>query len=521
MLNARLEESSHEISVEDATRRLAVLQAANRIAHLLGKANLLEQALEPLIAEFIELVQADCGSIQLLRPGSERTHRTLIRKSKSQENGCDPHLENLLTGWILKHHTLLLTDDLAAQIKLGVAAKRYENISSVLAVPITQQENVIGVVNLIRLQPSSPFAESHAQMALALAQETVEFIEQAHVREQLFSNYQKLRQEVADRYSLNGILGRSPAMNEVFSVLDRVIPTEGRVLLQGESGTGKELIAKIIHHEGPRKNHPFVAVDCGALPPTLLESELFGHVRGSFTGADRDRRGLFEEAGGGTLFLDEIANTTLETQSKLLRVLQEGEIRPIGANQTRKVDVRIITAASIDLNQRIAKGEFRSDLFFRLNVVSIRLPALRERVEDIPTLAASFLKRFAEKHGKQLRHLAPDAIKILERYSWPGNVRELENVIERAVILAKPNEPTLKPEYIPFELSHGEILPQSHDLILTGNLDSLLANYEREILRHVLNKHDWNQTTAAKELKISERVMRYKIKRLSLPSPKK
>ncbi len=520
-MNARLEESRNETSFDDAKRQLGLLQAANRIAHLLGKTPLLEQALESFLHEFIELVQSDCGSIQLLRPGSERTHKTLIRKSKPQEDGCDSHLENLITGWILKHHSLLLTHDVAAQIKLGAAAKRYENISSLLAVPITLQENVIGVISLIRVRPTSPFAEPHAQMALALAQETAEFIEQAHIREQLFSDYQKLRQEVSDRYSLHGILGRSPAMKEVFGLLDRVIPTEGRVLLQGESGTGKELIARIIHHEGPRNHRPFVAVDCGALPPTLLESELFGHVRGSFTGADRDRRGLFEEANGGTLFLDEIANTTLETQSKLLRVLQEGEIRPIGSNQSRKVDVRIITAASIDLNQRIAKGEFRSDLFFRLNVVSIKLPALRERVEDIPTLAANFLKRFAEKHGKQLRHLAADAVKILERYSWPGNVRELENVIERAAILAKPNEATLKSEYLPFELSFGAIQPKPSDLPMTGNLDALLANYEREILRQVLNKYDWNQTTAAKELKISERVMRYKIKRLALQSPKK
>jgi transcriptional regulator with GAF, ATPase, and Fis domain len=366
----QMEQPSTNFAIDDLPTRFAVLQAANHIAHLLGKTDFLDQAIESLINEFIELVQADCGSIQLLRPGSERTHRTLIRKSEHQEDGCDSHLENLITGWILKHRSSLLTDDIAAHIKLGAAAKRYANISSLLAVPITQQENVIGVINLIRVRPTGPFSEQQAEMASTLAQETAEFIEQAHVREQLFSDYQKLRQEVSDRYSIHGILGRSPAMNEVFSILDRVIPTEGRVLLQGESGTGKELIARIIHYEGPRKNRPFVAVDCGALPPTLLESELFGHIRGSFTGADRDRRGLFEEASGGTLFLDEIANTTLETQSKLLRVLQEGEIRPIGSNQSRKVDVRIITAASIDLNQRIVKGEFRSDLFFRLDVVS-------------------------------------------------------------------------------------------------------------------------------------------------------
>jgi len=520
-VNIPIKKSETNLPVEDINTQFAILKAANRIAHLLSKTIPLEQAIEPLISEFMELVQAECGSIQLLRPGSQETQRTLIRKCTHGECGFDATLENLVTGWILKHRSALITDDIATQIKLGTAAKRYAEISSFIAVPIIYQQNIIGVVSLIRVRPTPSFSEQSANLASALAQEVAEFIEQAHIREQLFSDYQKLRQEVTDRYSLHGILGNSPAMNEVFSLLDRVIPTEGRVLLQGESGTGKERIAKVIHHEGPRKNRPFIAVDCGALPPTLLESELFGHVKGSFTGADRDRRGLFEEANGGTLFLDEIANTTLETQSKLLRVLQEEEIRPIGSNQSRKVDVRIITAASIDLDQKIKMGEFRADLFYRLNVVPIKLPSLSERREDIPMLAAHFLKRFAEKHGKQLQHIAAETIKIFENYSWPGNVRELENTVERAVILARPIDSTLKPEHLPFELSFGEMQQQPSALPLIGDLEALLANYEREILKNMLNKHNWNQTAAAKELNISERTMRYKIQRLALLSIKR
>ncbi|MDZ7336487.1 MAG: sigma-54-dependent Fis family transcriptional regulator [candidate division KSB1 bacterium] len=520
-MNTLSETSDSNLPIDDVNAQFAILKAANRIAHLLSKTIPLEQAIEPLISEFMDLVQAECGSIQLLRPGSQETQRTLIRKCTHGECGFDTTLENLVTGWILKHRTLLITDDIAAHIKLGAAAKRYAEISSFIAVPVSHQDHIIGVVSLIRVRPTPSFSEQNAKLAAALAQEVAEFIEQAHLREQLFSDYQKLKQEVTDRYSLHGILGNSPAMKEVFSLLDRVIPTEGRVLLQGESGTGKERIAKVIHHEGPRKNRPFIAVDCGALPPNLLESELFGHVKGSFTGADRDRRGLFEEANGGTLFLDEIANTTLETQSKLLRVLQEGEVRPIGSNKSRKVDVRIITAASIDLDQKIKKGEFRSDLFYRLNVVPIKLPSLRERVEDIPMLADHFLKRFAEKHGKQLRYIAPETIKIFENYSWPGNVRELENTIERGVILARPNDTTLKPEHLPFELSFSDLQQKPSELPLTGDLEALLANYEREILKTALSRHNWNQTAAAKELHISERTMRYKIQRLALLSPKK
>jgi len=498
---------------------LAILQAANRIAHLLSKTVSLEAATAPLIQEFMALVHAECGSIQLLRPGSQQTQRTLIRRCSNGDCGFDEQLETIITGWVLKNRTILRTQDLSSQFSLGQAAKRYANISALIGVPIRFQENFIGVISLIRIHPPA-FIEQEAQQAARLAAEIAEFIEQAHIREQLFSDYKKLRQEMSDRYSVHGILGNSPAMTEVFSVLDRVIPTEGRVLLQGESGTGKELIARIIHYEGPRKSQSFIAVDCGALPPTLLESELFGHVRGAFTGADRERRGLFEEATGGTLFLDEIANTTLDTQSKLLRVLQENEIRPVGSNKSRKVDVRIISAASTDFNQKVAKGEFRADLFFRLNVIPIKLPPLRERIQDIPLLAVNFIHRFSAKHHRQLQHIATDAIKVLERYHWPGNVRELENTIERAVILARPTDITLKSEHLPFELSFGE-LNQPSALPLTGNLESLIANYERTILQHVLHKHHWNQTAAAKELQISERTIRYKIQRLALSSPKK
>ncbi|MCI0514163.1 sigma 54-interacting transcriptional regulator [candidate division KSB1 bacterium] len=430
-------------------------------------------------------------------------------------------MENIVTGWVLKNQTFLLTHDIITELQLGAAAKRYANISSFIAVPIRHQEHIIGVISLVRVHPTPAFTTQEAQQAASLAIEIAEFIERANIREQLFSDYKKLRQEMSDRYSIHGILGNSAAMTEVFSFLDRVIPTEGRILIQGESGTGKELIARIIHYEGPRKNRPFIAVDCGALPPTLLESELFGHVRGAFTGADRERRGLFEEANSGTLFLDEIANTILETQSKLLRVLQEGEVRPIGSNQPRKIDVRIITAASIDLNQKVAKGEFRADLFFRLNVIPIKLPPLRERIQDIPILAANFIQRFSVKHHRQLQHIATETIKILERYTWPGNVRELENTIERAVILAHPTDITLKPEHLPFELSFNVLPFQPCDLPLTGELESLLANYERAILQYVPHKHNWIQTAAAKELHISERTIRYKIQRLSLTSPKK
>ena len=440
----------------NADQQVLVLRAANRIAHFLSKAQRVEAAIEELMAEFLNLVEAEEGSIQLLRPGSGKTQRTLIRKGKSGKGVLETYLDDLMTGWAVKNKQTLLTNDVVSTFKLGKTAKQFSEVSSALSAPFLIQEQAVGAVNLIRTG-KTPFSTDEQQRVTSLAIEVSEFIEQAQLREQLFDENERLKQELKGGFDTHGIIGNSPAMKAVFSLLQRVTPTDGRVLIQGESGTGKELIAKYIHHEGPRKNKSFVAIDCGALPANLLESELFGYVRGAFTEANSDRRGLFEEADDGTIFLDEIANMSLETQAKLLRVLQEGEIRPLGANEMRKVDARVIAAASNDLSQKISAGEFRSDLFYRLNVVPIRLPSLRERVEDIPVLALHFLNRFVEKYGRQLRNIDRRAIEILERYPWPGNVRELENVIERAVILAAEKDTKLLAGHLPFELSSSEV----------------------------------------------------------------
>jgi transcriptional regulator with GAF, ATPase, and Fis domain len=499
----------------EANQQIRVLQSANRIAHRLSKAQRVDEAIEELMQEFLDLSVADEGCIQLLRPTSERSRRTLIRRGKTSEGLLKSPLDDLITGWVVSNKQPLLSHDVATLFNFK---DRFTEIRSALAAPLTVADAIIGVVILVRSQKR--FAADDQQLACALAAEISEFIEEAQLREQLFSENERLRQQVAARFDSHGIIGNSPAMKEVFTILERVVRTDGRVMIQGESGTGKEIIAKFIHYSGPRKNRPFVAVDCGALPANLLESELFGYVRGAFTGADRDRPGLFEEANGGTLFLDEISNMSLDTQAKLLRVLQEEEVRPLGSNQPRKVDVRIIVAASQDLKARLAAGEFRSDLFYRLHVVPVRVPSLRERIEDVPSLASHFLKRFAKQHKKSLSSIATKTIETMERYNWPGNVRELENVIERAVILAEDENTQLLPEHLPYEITFPETSREAFEVPLAGDLTRILADYEREILINVLRHHSWNQSAAADALNISERVMRYKIKRLHLQPPK-
>lgn len=272
-------------------------------------------------------------------------------------------------------------------------------------------------------------------------------IKKALEQRRLIEENRLFRQELIEKYHLKNVIGRTPQMLQVYKTIAKVANTKSTVLLYGERGTGKELIARSIHYNSSRNTKPFVPVDCGSLVETLMESELFGHVRGAFTGAQTTKRGLIEEADGGTLFLDEISNLSLQTQAKLLRFLQEHEIKRVGGVENIKVDVRIIAATNKPLEPLVKSGKFREDLFDRLNVVSINLPPLRERKDDIPLLATYFLSKYSEENGKKISHISPEALEILTQYSWPGNVRELEHTIERAVILTR--NPIILPDDLP------------------------------------------------------------------------
>jgi two-component system response regulator AtoC len=317
---------------------------------------------------------------------------------------------------------------------------------------------------------------------------------------------------------LGAIIGSTPAMVEVYKTVARVAPTHSTVLLLGESGTGKELVARAIHQHSLRARRPFVAVDCGALTETLLESELFGHVRGAFTGAIMDKKGVFEEAQGGTCFLDEIGNVSLYMQTKLLHVLQEREVRRVGGQEWVKVEVRIVAATNKDLIELVRQGAFRQDLYYRLKVVTIALPFLRERAEDIPALAYHFLKRYSQENGKFVPVISDEAMDLLRAYSWPGNIRELENVIERAVALS--NQPMLTPTDLPVEVcehvaarpSHGLFREDQSPFADTPTLEEVKKRY----VLHVLHNTQGNLSHAAELLDVDRRSLyrmlgRYKI----------
>lgn len=322
-----------------------------------------------------------------------------------------------------------------------------------------------------------------------------------------------LRTEVGDRYRDGALIGASPAMEEVRRLLEKASRSTSTVLLTGETGTGKELAASWIHANGPRRKRRFVAVNCGALPDSLLESELFGHVKGAFTGALRDRAGLFAEANGGTIFLDEIGEMSPGMQVKVLRVVEDGLVRPIGASSTTRVDVRLISATNRDLKHEVGAGTFRRDLYYRLNVFPIGLPPLRGRDGDTALLANHFLHRFAQAAGRDVAGFSTSARHCLARYLWPGNVRELKNEVERAVALAEAGD-TIDLEHLSAEVSGDESLHAAAEC--DGRLDERLERVEQLLILKELRRHGDNRTHTARTLGISVRALQKKIARYGL-----
>ncbi|MCX6600370.1 MAG: sigma-54 dependent transcriptional regulator [bacterium] len=335
-----------------------------------------------------------------------------------------------------------------------------------------------------------------------------------HALEQraLRAENERLRQEVADRYSFDNVVGRSAVMREIFQKVVRIAPFNSTVLLSGESGTGKEVIARLIHLHSRVRNQPFVTINCAAIPETLLESELFGYTKGAFSGAVRTKRGLFEEANGGTILLDEIGELPTLLQVKLLRVLQEGKLRRLGDTNEITVDVRIIAATSRTLATEVRAGRFREDLFYRLNIIPMHMPPLRERPEDIPLLVHHFLKKLADGRGPV--DVTPEAMQLLMKSPWPGNVRELQNIVERAVVLSDSNVITV--DSLPQELRRTtedfKVQIPEEQLSIKQTLAELVPRVEKELIQRALRLTSNNRTRAARLLEISHRSLLYKLK---------
>ena len=384
--------------------------------------------------------------------------------------------------------TDLIMDEIDGLAVLGEAQRLQPRARVILMTAFASLETAIAALRQGAFDYlSKPFKMAEVTVAVRRALED----------QRLRDENRRLREEVGRQYAVTNLLGRSRAMQSVFDQIAAVAGSEATVLLMGESGTGKELAARAIHWNGPRRARPFVAVNCAAIPDTLLESELFGHEKGAFTGADRRRRGLFAEASGGTLFLDEIADMSLALQAKLLRTLQDKIVRPVGGNEETRLDVRVISATNRDVASRVRDGTFREDFYYRLAVIPIRLPSLRERTEDIPLLAQHFLQRAAVGLGKPALRFTEDAMDWLVKQTWPGNVRQLENVVERAATLAKDVTIT------PADLTTDFCVPGA-----TGDrLRPTLGEIEKQYIDRVLAETKGDKNAAARILGVSVRTL--------------
>ena len=548
-----VEDRSSAISGRGTTREnLAHLQEITRA--ITSELNL-GKLLTLVVDSVIRLTKAERG-ILLLRSGRKleiRTARNLdqevIRKPGSKisrsiaeevaESGKPLTTLNAQTDERLS--TSGSVTDLKLRSVMAVALKLKDRIMGVLYVDNRFEEGVFSKVDLplveafadqaaIAVENARLVAENQRrQRELASAKDKVEELNRVlneKVRRQsaeLSEVKQILRSqqdELAFKYSYAKIIGESAKMREVFRLLDKVTDTEVPVLVQGESGTGKELVARAIHFNGARKNGPFISENCAAIPDSLLESELFGYKKGAFTGADRDRRGLFEVASGGTLFLDEIADMSIEMQGKLLRALEEHEIRPLGGKEVIPVDVRIVGATNKDLRQLKDDGGFREDLFYRLAVITVLLPPLRDRREDIPQLTHHFLKLFGDEKNAPPKAISEEAVSLLAGFDWPGNVRQLRNEIQRAVTLA---DRVIVPEILTDEIRLGSVPRLVADRLSDRSLKEItrevVHTVERQVVREVLKQTNWKKSEAARRLGVSRPTLDTKINLYGLKRP--
>ncbi len=495
----------YSAQVSEAKTEENLLNQFYEITQKLNTISDLDVLIEQTLSSLVDIAEADGGILCLHNNPTipESWDYKIFNEYSQNEESYDAFMDLCHQAW---------AENKVLNLKQPHFAPEYNNI---LVLPLVMRKNSLGVFLLFSKHGSHYFPERIINLLSALANQVIVIIENIRT-----SNLEKTHAIIREQLNAGNIyaniIGRSPAMLKIFEIIEKIKDTPTSVLLDGPSGTGKELIARALHYSSNRHNKAFVAQYCGALPETLLESELFGHVKGSFTGAAYDKKGLFEVADGGTFFLDEIADISLSTQSKLLRFLQEGEIKRVGSTKTEKVNVRVICATNVPLLDKVKKGDFRLDLYYRLNVIKIEVPPLSDRPGDIPLLAIHFLDKYNKRMTKNVTGITDEAMKCLENYDWPGNVRQLENEIERAVTLVD-NNAFINPSDLSEEVFKH--LDHTHTIKLLGKKTTLkgaVEELERKLIMDVLKEKGWNQTLASKDLGLSRQGLIIKMKKYKL-----
>jgi Nif-specific regulatory protein len=488
----------------------------------------LDELLAYLTRRVMEVFEAESAAVMLLDASGEELRFPYV---DDRDPEAARRLRDLavprdrgLAGWVLTNATPALVADAASDPRFygGVDASMGRTTRDLVCAPLRTRGGVIGVIEAINKREGR-FSEADLELLDALSGTVAIAIENARLVGELKAREATLQREVtslrrvaAAQHQFDGIVATSPAMEEVLRLMESASDTPVSVLIEGETGTGKELVARAIHYSGARKSKRFVPINCAALNENLLESELFGHRKGAFTGALSDKRGLFEVAHEGTVFLDEIGDASPGFQARLLRLLQEGELVPVGDTTPRRVNVRIVSATNRDLEEDVRAGRFREDLYYRIATFPIPLPPLRERRQDIPILVEHLLRRAATRLEKEVAGVDPAALALLEAYEWPGNVRELQNEIERAVSLA-PRGGKVVPAQLSEKIRSG--VPRGAEPATTESLWTALERFEREHLRRALAEHAGNVSRAARALGISRVVLQRKMKSLGLRTP--
>ena len=475
------------------------------------------------IAEWCaKFCNADFAAIVLLKPVHGESVVTIARTPDSTKETIDHGINAVVSGWVREHHAPLLTDDVIREMNIFTPSERQKNFAAALAVPLILEDQIIGVLNMVNHRGGENFTEDAQRIAMTIAPIAGKFIERARLYEQLsFDN------ALFQSYQSRGVYQRwipsvNPAMEEVMDRVKRVAPTDATVIITGETGTGKELLARLLHLQSPRSNKPFIAVNCSAVPIALAESELFGHERGAFTGAEALHKGKCELAENGTLFLDEISAMPIDLQPKLLRVLEDRCFNRIGSAVDLHLNARIVVATNQDLSEMVKHGEFREDLYHRLNVVPLHLIPLREHSEDIPLLAQAFLKELSSNK----KQFPEKTLEYLKSFEWHGNVRELRNTVERIAILSPSSEIQISDvcRFVPLNMNvQSEDLISALNSLIAANADSsnFLEKIEEQIINLAMAQAEGNITHAAELLGIERTAMRRRVDKYSVPGERK